>query len=219
VIVVGLTGSIGMGKSTAAAMLRHKRIPVFDSDAAVHALQKPGGKALPAIAAAFPGVVHDGVLDRAKLGALVFGNPAEIKRLNAIMHPLVRCGQKHWLMHQALARQPLVVLDIPLLFETKGETRCDAVLVVSAPARIQRQRVLARPSMTAEKLDGVLKLQTPDRVKRKRASLVIASGQGKAVTRHALAAALKSVGKLTARHWPPGAAGAKKPHANARNLP
>src|SRR5215472_14406505 len=149
-VIVGLTGSIGMGKSTAAAMLRDMGVPVYDADAAVHALQAPGGAALPAIEAAFPGVVKAGVLDRQALGARVFGNPAALRRLEAIVHPLVGQRQRAFLKRAARQRAPLVVLDIPLLFEGRGERRIDATLVVSAPAFLQRRRVLARPGMTAD---------------------------------------------------------------------
>ena len=168
-MIVGLTGSIGMGKSTAAKMLRQMGVPVYDADAAVHRLQAPGGIALPPIEAAFPGVVKDGVLDRQALGARVFGNKEALRRLEAIVHPLVAREQRGFLRRAALKREPLVVLDIPLLFEGLGERRVDAVLVVSAPAFLQRQRVMARPGMTAEKFAGILRQQVPDSQKRRKA--------------------------------------------------
>lgn len=185
-IVLGLTGSIGMGKSTAAAMLRHLHVPVFDADRAVHTLQAPGGAALPLIAAAFPGTVDTGVLDRAKLGALVFADGQARRRLERIIHPLVRKRQRHFIRTHALRRTPLVVLDIPLLYETGGDRRVDAVAVVSAPLSVQRRRVLSRPGMTAAKFAHILASQVPDRVKRQRADWVIPTGRGKAVTRRAL---------------------------------
>ena len=161
-VIVGLTGSIGMGKSTAAKMLRQMGVPVYDADAAVHRLQAPGGLALPPIEAAFPGVVKDGVLDRQALGARVFGNKEALRRLEAIVHPLVPSSSACSCSRAALRGEPMVVLDIPLLFEGLGERRVDGVLVVSAPAFLQRQRVMARPGMTAEKFAGILRQQVPD---------------------------------------------------------
>ncbi|TAJ23700.1 MAG: dephospho-CoA kinase, partial [Reyranella sp.] len=192
-VIVGLTGSIGMGKSTAAKMLREMGVPVYDADAAVHALQAPNGPALPAIEAAFPGVVKNGVLDRQALGARVFGNKEALRRLEAIVHPMVQQRQRAFLRRAALAGEKLVVLDIPLLFEGLGERRVDATLVVSAPAFLQRRRVMARPGMTAEKLDGILRQQVADSLKRRKASIVIPTGMGLAPTRTALARAVKEL--------------------------
>jgi dephospho-CoA kinase len=202
-VIVGLTGSIGMGKSTAAKMLREMGVPVYDADAAVHALQAPGGAALPAIEAAFPGVVKAGVLDRQALGARVFGNKQALRKLEAIVHPLVHRRQRAFLRRAALAGKKLVVLDIPLLFEGMGERRVDATLVVSAPAFLQRRRVLARPGMTAEKLDGILRQQVPDVIKRRKASIVIPTGLGLAPTRAALARAITELSAMPGRSWPP----------------
>ena len=210
-IILGLTGSIGMGKSTATAMFRRLRVPVFDADAAVHALQGPGGRALPAIEAAFPGTTGPTGLDRQKLGAIVFADRAALKRLEAIIHPMLNRVRRHWLSTQALHRQPLVVLDVPLLFETGGDRRCDAVAVVSAPAHVQRQRVLARPGMTAEKFAHILKTQLPDAAKRRRADFVIPSGQGKLPTLVAIRRLLRALDGLPARHWPPGLPGGRRP--------
>ncbi|MDB5487929.1 MAG: Dephospho-CoA kinase [Reyranella sp.] len=202
-VIVGLTGSIGMGKSTAAKMLREMGVPVYDADAAVHALQAPGGVALPGIEAAFPGVVKAGVLDRQALGARVFGNKEALRRLEAIVHPLVALKQRAFLRRAALAGEPLVVLDIPLLFEGLGERRVDATLVVSAPAFLQRRRVMARPGMTAERLDGILRQQVPDALKRRKATIVIPTGLGLAPTRTALARAVAELRGLQGRFWPP----------------
>lgn len=177
--VLGLTGSIGMGKSTAAAMLRRLGVPVHDADATVHALFAPGGKAVAAVDAAFPGVIKDGAVDRTALGARVFGDGAALKRLEAIVHPLVRAAERDFLARHRRARTRLVVLDIPLLFETHGESRCDLVAVVSAPAFLQAARVLARPGMTRQRLDAVLAKQMPDGQKRRRADVVIPTGLGK----------------------------------------
>jgi dephospho-CoA kinase len=202
-VIVGLTGSIGMGKSTAAKMLREMGVPVYDADAAVHALQAPGGAALPGIEAAFPGVVKAGVLDRQALGARVFGNKEALRRLEAIVHPLVGQKQRAFLRRAALAGEKLVVLDIPLLFEGMGERRVDATLVVSAPAFLQRRRVLARPGMTVEKFEGILRQQVPDALKRRKATIVIPTGMGLAPTRAALGQAVAELRGLRGRFWPP----------------
>jgi dephospho-CoA kinase len=202
-VIVGLTGSIGMGKSTAAKMLRQMGVPVYDADAAVHALQAPGGAALPGIEAAFPGVVKKGVLDRQALGARVFGNKAALRELEAIVHPLVAERQRAFLKRAALRRAKLVVLDIPLLFEGLGERRVDATLVVSAPAFLQRRRVMARPGMTTERLDGILRQQVPDALKRRKASIVIPTGLGLAPTRAVLGKAVAKLKQRPGRFWPP----------------
>ncbi|MBV8972396.1 MAG: dephospho-CoA kinase [Sphingomonadaceae bacterium] len=183
-IVLGLTGSIGMGKSTVAAMFRRLRVPVFDADAAVHALQAPGGAVLPAIAAAFPGAVSGGVLDRAALRARVFGDDAALKRLEAIVHPLVGAERERFLRRHR--RRPLAVLDIPLLFERGGAELCDLVAVVSAPAAVQRARVLARPGMTPDTFVAILARQVPDAEKRARADVLIPTGGTKARTARAV---------------------------------
>lgn len=202
-VIVGLTGSIGMGKSTAARMLRQMGVPVYDADAAVHALQAPGGAALPPIEAAFPGVVKGGVLDRQALGARVFGNKEALRRLEAIVHPLVAQKQRAFLRRAAQRGVPLVVLDIPLLFEGRGERRVDATLVVTAPLFLQRRRVLARPGMTSEKFAGILRQQLPDRTKRRLATMVIPTGLGLAPTRLALEKAVAALRKRPGRFWPP----------------
>jgi len=202
-IIVGLTGSIGMGKSTAAAMLQRMGVPVYDADAAVHVLQARNGPALPAIEAAFPGVVKDGVLDRAALGARVFGNKPALRQLEAIVHPMVQQRQRAFLRRAALRGASLVVLDIPLLFEGLGERRVDATLVVSAPAFLQRRRVMARPGMTAEKLAGILRQQVPDPVKRRKATMVIPTGLGVALTRAELRKAAAVLKRGRPGFWPP----------------
>ncbi len=182
--ILGLTGSIGMGKSTVAAMLRELGVPVFDADAAVHVLQGPGGALLPAIEAAFPGTTGATGVDRPKLGAAVFGDRDELARLEAIVHPAVAEMRKAFLAEHA--DQPLVVFDIPLLFEKGGNHGLDAVAVVSAPAEAQRTRVLARPGMTVEKFEQILALQVPDAEKRARADFVIDTGIDLASTRAAV---------------------------------
>jgi dephospho-CoA kinase len=184
--ILGLTGSIGMGKSAVAAMFKGLGVPVFDADAAVHELQGPGGVLLPAIEDAFPGTTAPGGVDRAKLGAVVFGNPEQLKRLEMIVHPAVGAMRSQFLKDHA--REPLIVFDIPLLFEKGGGAQAgvDAVLVVSAPAEAQRARVLGRPGMTPEKFEQILKLQVPDAEKRARADFVVDSGTSLAETRHAV---------------------------------
>lgn len=170
----GLTGSIGMGKSAVAAMLRREGVPVFDADAEVRRLQGPDGALLPAIEARFPGTTGPLGVDRAKLGAAVFGNSGERETLEAIVHPAVRAARISFLRRHRSRK--CVVLDIPLLFETRGERGLAGVIVVSAPAWKQRRRVLARPGMTPTKFRQILKLQTPDAVKRRQADHVIHTG-------------------------------------------
>jgi dephospho-CoA kinase len=182
--ILGLTGSIGMGKSAVAAMFQGLGIPVFDADAAVHELQGPGGALLPAIEAAFPGTTGPQGVDRGKLGAAVFGDAEALRRLEAIVHPAVGAKRKDFLERNA--GQALIVFDIPLLFEKGGWEQVDAVVVVSAPAGAQRDRVLARPGMSEEKFEHILKLQVPDAEKRARADYVIDTGVSLAETRHAV---------------------------------
>lgn len=182
--VLGLTGSIGMGKSAVAAMFHGLGVPVFDADAAVHQLQGPGGALLPAIEAEFPGTTGPAGVDRQKLGAAVFGDRARLAKLEAIIHPAVADMRRQFLKDNA--DQPLVVFDIPLLFEKGGNAGVDAVLVVSAGAKAQRARVLARPGMTEEKFEKILALQVPDAEKRARADFVIDTGTSLAETRHAV---------------------------------
>lgn len=183
--ILGLTGSIGMGKSAVAAMLRGLGVPVFDADAAVHELQGPGGACIAPIERAFPGTTGPQGVDRQKLGAAVFGNPEALKLLESIVHPEVAEMRRAFLADNADA--PLIVFDIPLLFEKTGNHGLDAVAVVSAPYEQQRERVLARPGMTEEKFAQILKLQVPDAEKRARADHVIDTGTSLAETRHAVA--------------------------------
>jgi dephospho-CoA kinase len=172
--VLGLTGSIGMGKSATASIFRRLGVPVHDADAAVHRLYR--GRAAPPVEKAFPGTVADGMVDRGKLGAAVLGDPARMKELEAIVHPLVREEEETFLKRAASA--PIAVLDIPLLFETGGEARCDATLVVTAPASVQRERVLARPGMTEGKFQSILSKQMPDAEKRARAHFLVDTSRG-----------------------------------------
>lgn len=195
-LVLGLTGSIGMGKSTTAGLFREAGVPVHDADATVHALY--AGPAAPLIEAAFPGTTGPAGVDRAALGAKVLGDDAAMSRLEAIVHPLVREAEERFLAHARAEGRPVVVLDIPLLFETGGEARCDAVVVVSAPASVQKARVLARPGMTPERFEAILAKQMPNSQKRARADAVIDTGQGIDHARRQVTALLRSLAGRTA---------------------
>ncbi|UTP39667.1 dephospho-CoA kinase [Phenylobacterium sp. LH3H17] len=177
-LVLGLTGSIGMGKSTTAAMFREAGIPVYDADAAVADLYVQGGAAVGPLEAAFPGVTKDGAVDREALRTRVLGDDAAMAKLNSIVHPLVGADRGHFFRAAEAAGADMVVLDIPLLYETGGDANMDAVVVASAPADQQRERVLARPGMTPERLDAILSRQTPDAEKRARAHFVVDTGRG-----------------------------------------
>jgi dephospho-CoA kinase len=176
--LVGLTGSIGMGKSETGKMFVRLSVPVYDADAAVHALYEPGGAAVAPIAEAFPDCVKNGRVDRAALAAHVVNSGEALARLEAIVHPLVRATEQAFIDRAAAGGADMVVLNIPLLFETRGETRMDAVLVVSAPEEIQRRRVMARDGMTEEKLAFILSRQMGDAEKRARADYVVDTGAG-----------------------------------------
>ncbi|HZT51984.1 MAG TPA: dephospho-CoA kinase [Stellaceae bacterium] len=190
--VLGLTGSVGMGKSTAAAMLRRMRLPVFDADRAVHRLLAPGGAAVAAVAQAFPGVAAaDGGIDRRALGARVFGDRAALARLEAILHPLVAVAELRFLGRARAHRRRLVVMDVPLLYETGRERYCDAVAALWAPRFLQRARVLARPGMTEARLAFLRAQQVSDAEKRRRADFWVPSGLGRAVTWRRLRAAAR----------------------------
>jgi dephospho-CoA kinase len=179
--IIGLTGSIGMGKSAVAAMFRGENVPVFDADAVVHDLQGPGGRLIPAIETAFPGTTGPQGVDRAKLGAAVFGDPEAMKRLESIVHPAVAAERARFLTDHATA--DLIVFDIPLLLEKGRPPGIDTVVVVSAPLDVQRERVLARLGMNVEKFEAILSLQMPDAEKRALADHVIDTGTTLAATR------------------------------------
>lgn len=189
--IIGLTGSIGMGKSTVAAMFADAGIPVFDADAEVRAMQGPGGELLAAIEAAFPGSTGPGGVDRERLGAQVFADKEALARLEAIVHPAVAARRAAFL--QAHANKPAVVFDIPLLFERGGHAAVDTIVVVSAPQDVQRARVLARPGMTQQKFDHIFSLQLHDSEKRARADHVIDTGTSLADTRAQVAALIASL--------------------------
>lgn len=177
-MLLGLTGSIGMGKSTTAAMFREAGVPVYDADAAVHAAYAKGGACVEPLRAAFPGVVRDDTVDREALRQAVLGKPEEMKRLNGIVHPIIGRLRTSFFAEAEAAGADMVVMDIPLLFETGGDRNMDAVAVVSAPAELQRQRVLEREGMSPERLDAILAQQTPDAEKRARADFVIDTSRG-----------------------------------------
>jgi dephospho-CoA kinase len=175
-VILGLTGSIGMGKSTTAKLFAEAGVPVYDADATVHMLYE--GEAAPAIEAAFPGATVDGKVDRNRLSARVVHDPAAIKRLEAIVHPMLGASRQKFLYDAEQSGAPVAVVDVPLLFETGGENRVDAVVVVTTAPEIQRQRILERPNMTEEKLQAILARQMPDAEKRKRANFVVDTSHG-----------------------------------------
>jgi len=203
VIILGLTGSIGMGKSTAARTLRRLGVPLFDADAEVHRLLGPGGAAVGPVEAAFPGVRNEaGAINRQRLGRLVFGDQPALRRLEGIIHPMVRQAERRFVARARARRLPLVVLDIPLLFESGGVERCDCVLVVSAPLRLQRERVLRRPGMSESRFADILSAQIPDREKRRRADFVVATALGRSVSFRRLKAIVRTLrrGELPRPH-------------------
>lgn len=188
-IVLGLTGGIGMGKSTAAAAFRRARIPVFDADAAVHLMQRRGGRAVRAIEAAFPGTVRDGEVDRAALRHAVLGKPDALATLEDILHPMVEQEERAFVARARRHGHRAVVLDIPLLFETHGDTRVDQVIVVSAPRAVQMQRIRSRRKMSDADIRAVIARQMPDAEKRRRADVVIRTG----LSRHASLQSLRRI--------------------------
>ncbi len=196
-IVLGLTGSIGMGKSTVGLFFAERGVPVYDADAAVHRLY--AGDAAPLIEAAFPGTTTDGTVDRARLAERVIGDPAALRRLETIVHPLVRRAQERFLAEAEAAGAAVAVLNIPLLFETGGDRLCDAVVVVSAPAETQRARVMGRPGMTEEKFTGLLAKQMPDAEKRRRADFVVDTSTDFDSTRAQVRAILLNAANLPRR--------------------
>ena len=206
-ILLGLTGSIGMGKSTTAGMFADEGVPVYDADAAVHALYGLGGAAVEPVEAAFPGVLQDGAIHRGRLGERVLNDPAALKRLEAIVHPLVGAHRQDFFARAAASDAKIIVLDVPLLFETGGDKAMTAIAVVSAPVPVQRQRVLGRKGMTADKLDAILNRQTPDAEKRARADFVIDTSQGLDAARTRVKAILEALSqpgwRSTRLHAPP----------------
>jgi dephospho-CoA kinase len=195
-LVIGLTGSIAMGKSTAAGMFRRLGIPVYDADSAVHALLAKGGAAVAPVNHAFPGVVSEGAVDRKQLAARVFGNTMALRRLERVLHPLVTEKREAFLAIAARQKRPVVVLDIPLLFEVKADRSCDVVVVVTAPRFLQLARLRRRPGMDGVRIGAIIARQMPDAEKRKRADFVVHSGLGRGPT---FAEIRRCVGKLRGR--------------------
>jgi dephospho-CoA kinase len=196
-IVLGLTGSIGMGKSTTAALFAEAGVPVYDADAAVHRLYE--GDAVAAIEAAFPGTTENGKVDRNKLSARVVHDAAAMRKLEEIVHPMLGASRQKFLQDAEQSGAPVAVVDVPLLFETGGEKRVDAVVVVTTSLEIQRERILARPNMTAEKLDAILARQMPDAEKRKRAQFVVDTSHGPGPVRVRIKDILAKAARLTPR--------------------
>ncbi|MBZ9938024.1 dephospho-CoA kinase [Mesorhizobium sp. BR1-1-16] len=197
-ITLGLTGSIGMGKSTTAAMFAARGGAVYNADMAVHALYRPGGAAVGPVGALFPDALKDGAIDRGVLGTLVQNDPARLAALEAVVHPLVRAEERRFRQAAQTAGCLVAVLDIPLLLETQGENRVDAVVVVSAPGAIQRERVLARPGMTEARFVAILTRQMPDEEKRRRAHFIVPTGEGLARADRAVADILRALAPVAA---------------------
>ncbi len=195
--ILCLTGSLGMGKSTAAKFFAAAGVPVHDSDAVVHALY--AGEAVPLIEAAFPGSTNNGKVDRTRLATMVLNDSAALARLEAIVHPLVFASREKFLAEAQARRAPVAVLDVPLLFETGADSRCDAVVVVSAPAEVQRRRAFERPGMTEDKFAAILRQQMPDAEKRRRAGFILDSSQDFEHTRAQIADILRRVAKMPRR--------------------
>jgi dephospho-CoA kinase len=191
--ILGLTGGIGMGKSTAAAAFRRARIPVFDADAAVHRLQARGGRAVRTIEAAFPGTVRDGAVDRVALRNAVLGNPSALARLERILHPMVEREERAFVARARRRGDRAVVLDIPLLFETGGDQRVDRVVVVSAPRSVQMHRIRSRRRMNADDIAAVIARQMPDAEKRRRADVVVRTGLSRRNSLKALSQLIREV--------------------------
>jgi len=196
-LILGLTGSIGMGKSTTAKLFAEAGVPVYDADAAVHKIYE--GEAAPAIEAAFPGTTAGGKVDRVKLSAQVLHNPAAIKQLEQIVHPMLGASRQKFLDDAERSGAPVAVVDVPLLFETGGEKRVDAVVVVTTSPEAQRERILARDNMTGEKLDAILARQLPDAEKRKRADFVVDTSHGLEPVRARIRDILAEAAKMTPR--------------------
>lgn len=202
-VILGLTGSIGMGKSTAAAAFRMLGVPVHDADGTVHRLLAKGGKAVGEIAKIFPGALKSGAIDRARVADAVFGDTAALAGIEAVLHPLVRQEETKFLAAAARRGCKLVVLDIPLLFETGGESRCDAVVAVSAPRFVQERRVMKRPGMTRERFKSILARQTPDAEKRRRADFVVSTGLGRDFSLKQIRNIVSIASTWRGRNWPP----------------
>jgi dephospho-CoA kinase len=200
--ILGLTGSIGMGKSTAANVFRNLGIPVHDADAVVHALMAPGGAAYDAVCQIFPVVRSKAGIDRKRLGDIVFSDKDALSRLELILHPLVRKHKKSFLNSLSRQRHKIVVLDVPLLYETAGQKGCDAVVVVTAPKFVQRARVMSRPGMTPEKFESILINQVPDTLKRRYAQFVVQTGTGRLESYRTICQIVRVTKALKSKKWP-----------------
>ncbi len=200
-VIIGLTGSIGMGKSETAKMFRKLGIPVYDADAAVHAIYAPGGSAVAPIEAAFPGVTGANGVDREALAKQVLNDAAALKKLESIVHPLVGLEQQKFLEQATAEKAEIVVIDVPLLYETGGQKRVDCVVLVSAPYELQRERVLARPGMSEEKFQAILAKQVPDAQKREQADYIIDSSQGLEPAMAQVEALIPLLKKVSAKAW------------------
>jgi dephospho-CoA kinase len=202
-IILGLTGSIGMGKTTTAGLFKKFGIPVHDSDATVHAMMARGGEAAETVAALFPNVLKEGVIDRSALGSVVFNDRAALDTLESVLHPLVRKHERQFLANAARRHEAAVLLDIPLLFETGGEQRCDAVTVATAPAFIQRQRALRRPGMTLDRFATILARQIPDADKCFNADFLVPTGLGVAFSLRVVRDIVRVAQEIPASRWGP----------------
>ena len=200
--IIGLTGSIGMGKSTAAAMFKTLGVPVQDADQTVHQLMGPGGAAIAPVEARFPGVTGALGIDRKALGDRVFGDPAALKDLEGILHPLVAAAREEFLKNQARLGRSVVVLDVPLLFETNGDRQCDLTVMVTAPEFVQRTRVMKRAGMTVEKLAQIRNKQMSEVQKRRRADIVLETGLGRRPVLIAITGIIRQVAHAAGHHWP-----------------
>lgn len=202
-VILGLTGSIGMGKTTTAGLFRALGVPVHDADVAVHEMMAQNGEAVTAVGEVFPDALIDDRIDRKILGGLVFNDDDALDELESILHPLVRQREYKFLAHHARQGRTLVVLDIPLLFETGGEQRCDGIVVVTAPPLIQRQRVLRRPGMTPERFDAILSRQMPDEEKCEYADFLVPTGMGVAFSLRVVRDIVKVAKAIPAKQWRP----------------
>lgn len=203
-LIIGLTGSIAMGKSTTGGQLRRMGVPVHDSDRCVHKLLSPRGRAFAKVAKEFPRALKNREIDRVALGKIVYADPQQLEKLESILHPLVFDETRKWIACQHRMGRRMVALDIPLLFEKERHRVCDVVMVASAPAFLQRQRALTRPNMTPERLKSILAHQLPDDEKRRRADVVIPTGLGLAFSRRALQKAVAGLSQKRGRKWGPG---------------
>ena len=202
-IILGLTGSIGMGKTTAANAFRYLHVPVYDADRVVHSLMERGGAAVEEVIKVFPNVAKNGSVDRYTLSTIVLADKNKLQELENILHPLVKKRQNHFLAITARRREPLVVLDIPLLLETGSEKNCDGVVVVSAPSIIQKHRVLKRPGMTVERFQMILDRQIESKLKCRMATFIVPTGLGRSYSLRKIAKIVTITKLWPSRHWAP----------------